>query len=119
MTGRSWAPRGAVSLVCLTTLLAPCMAEAADLPVKAQAAENVKVCAAYGPGFYYIPGTDTCLRVGGWARMDTYMNVAAIFSQGSAFGGPGYSPFAFPFRDAHDADSVSYTHLTLPTNREV
>ncbi|MFG1291944.1 porin [Xanthobacter versatilis] len=104
MTGRSWAPHGAISLVCLTALFAPRMAEAADLPVKAQATENVKVCAAYGPGFYYIPGTDTCLRVGGWARMDTYMNVAAIFSQGSAFGGPGYSPFAFPFRDAHDAD---------------
>ena len=27
--------------------------------------EYVKVCPAFGPGFYYIPGSDTCLKVGG------------------------------------------------------
>ena len=25
----------------------------------------MKVCPAFGPGFYYIPGSDTCLKVGG------------------------------------------------------
>src|SRR5215213_1049239 len=44
-------------------------AEAADLPVtKAAPVEYVRVCTAYGAGFFYIPGTDTCLRVGGRAR---------------------------------------------------
>src|SRR4051794_18666636 len=44
-------------------------AEAADLPVKKAApVEYVRVCTAYGAGFFYIPGTDTCLRVGGRAR---------------------------------------------------
>ncbi|QFR34989.1 porin [Ancylobacter sp. TS-1] len=47
-------------------------AAAADLPVKAKAAEYVKVCSAYGAGFYYIPGTETCLKVGGYVTADTY-----------------------------------------------
>jgi len=47
-------------------------AAAADLPVKAKAAEYVKICSAYGAGFYYIPGTDTCLKVGGYVTADTY-----------------------------------------------
>ena len=45
-------------------------AQAADLPVKAKAVEYVKVCSLYGAGFYYIPGTDTCLRIGGYARAE-------------------------------------------------
>jgi hypothetical protein len=40
-------------------------AQAADLPVKAKPVSYVKICPQYGPGFYYIPGTDVCLRVGG------------------------------------------------------
>jgi hypothetical protein len=30
--------------------------------------EYVRICTAYGAGFFYIPGTDTCLRVGGVAQ---------------------------------------------------
>jgi hypothetical protein len=41
-------------------------AQAADLPSrKAAPIEYVRICDAYGSGFFYIPGTDTCLRVGG------------------------------------------------------
>ena len=41
-------------------------AQAADLPTrKAAPVQYVKICDAYGAGFFYIPGTDTCLRVGG------------------------------------------------------
>lgn len=43
-------------------------AQAADLPVKAKPIEYVKVCSSYGPGFYYIPGTDTCIKLGGYTR---------------------------------------------------
>ena len=49
-------------------------AQAADLPVKAKAVEYVKVCSLYGPGFYYIPGTDTCLKLGGYLRVDVLAN---------------------------------------------
>src|SRR4029077_8769672 len=40
-------------------------AQAADLPVKAKPVEYVKICSLYGDGFYYVPGTDICIRVGG------------------------------------------------------
>ncbi len=46
-------------------------ANAADLPArKVAAVEYVRVCSTYGAGFFYIPGTETCLRVGGRARAD-------------------------------------------------
>src|SRR3712207_4034370 len=47
-------------------------AQAPDLPVKkaAPAVEYVRVCTAYGVGFFYIPGTDTCLRVSGRTRAE-------------------------------------------------
>jgi hypothetical protein len=51
-------------------------AQAADLPVKAKPVEYVKVCSLYGEGFFYIPGTDTCLKIGGFVRFDTYFNGA-------------------------------------------
>jgi len=43
-------------------LVAPGVALAADLPVKANAVEYVRICSLYGAGFYYIPGTDTCIK---------------------------------------------------------
>ena len=46
-------------------------AQAADLPVKAKAVEYVRICSLYGAGFYYIPGTDTCIKFGGYLRADT------------------------------------------------
>jgi hypothetical protein len=49
-------------------------AQAADLPVKAKAVEYVKVCSLYGAGFFYIPGTDTCIKLGGYMRIDTSFN---------------------------------------------
>src|SRR5690242_12748345 len=57
-------------------LLAVGGAQAADLPVKAKAVEYVKVCSLYGPGFFYIPGTDTCMKIGGALRVDTTFNGA-------------------------------------------
>ncbi|MBK3662922.1 porin [Bradyrhizobium diazoefficiens] len=45
-------------------------AQAADLPVKAKAVEYVKICSLYGAGFYYIPGTDTCIKLGGYLRAE-------------------------------------------------
>ena len=46
-------------------------AQAADLPSKKAApATYVKVCDTYGAGFFFIPGTDTCLKIGGRVRYD-------------------------------------------------
>src|ERR1044071_4644439 len=55
-------------------LLAMGGAEAADLPVKAKAVEYVRVCSLYGAGFFYIPGTDTCIKFGGYLRADVTFN---------------------------------------------
>jgi hypothetical protein len=49
-------------------------AQAADLPVKAKPVEYVKICSLYGAGFYYIPGTDTCLKFGGYLRTEIVVN---------------------------------------------
>jgi hypothetical protein len=49
--------------------------QAADLPVKkAAAVEYVRVCSTYGAGFFYIPGTESCLRIGGRVRADYLYN---------------------------------------------
>ena len=46
-------------------------ASAADLAgYPAKPSEYVRVCSTYGAGFFYIPGTDTCLRLSGRARAE-------------------------------------------------
>ncbi|MBR0833989.1 porin [Bradyrhizobium manausense] len=66
-------------------------AQAADLPVKAKAVEYVKICSLYGAGFYYIPGTDTCIKLSGYARADAVLGGANDYgfnnSQATANGG--------------------------------
>ncbi|WP_299471830.1 porin [uncultured Roseibium sp.] len=49
-------------------------AQAADLPVAPEPVDYVRVCDAYGSRFYYIPGTETCLRVGGRLRTQFVVN---------------------------------------------
>lgn len=34
--------------------------------------EYVRVCDTYGVGYFYIPGTETCLRIGGWLRYEIH-----------------------------------------------
>ncbi|WP_095090594.1 porin [Mesorhizobium sophorae] len=54
------------------TLIAVSGARAADAVVVAEPepAEYVKICDVYGAGYFYIPGTETCLRIGGYVRYD-------------------------------------------------
>jgi hypothetical protein len=53
-------------------LVAVSGARAADAIVVAEPepAEYVRICDVYGAGYYYIPGTETCLKVGGYLRYD-------------------------------------------------
>src|SRR3954469_22812906 len=64
-------------------------AQAADLPVKAKPVEYVKVCSLYGAGFYYIPGTDICMKVGGYIRWQETANPGSNISGGPFFGTGG------------------------------
>jgi hypothetical protein len=64
-------------------------AQAADLPLKAKAVEYVKVCSLYGAGFYYIPGTDTCIKLGGYTRIDTSFNASGAYDSPAWAGAAG------------------------------
>src|SRR5712672_1750781 len=61
-------------------LLAMSGAQAADLPLKARAVEYVRICSLYGAGFFYIPGTDTCIKLGGYLRVETAFNTTSVYS---------------------------------------
>jgi hypothetical protein len=52
-------------------------AQAAELPVKAKPVEYVKICSLYGAGFFYIPGTDTCIKIGGALRVQAEYNTGS------------------------------------------
>jgi hypothetical protein len=53
-------------------LVAVSGARAADMVVAAEPepVEYVRVCDVYGTGFFYMPGTETCLKVSGYVRVD-------------------------------------------------
>jgi hypothetical protein len=48
-------------------------AQAADLPVRKAApvaVDYVRVCSTYGSGFFVIPGTESCVKIGGRVRAE-------------------------------------------------
>jgi hypothetical protein len=52
-------------------LVAVSGARAADvIMVEPEPVEYVRVCDIYGSGFYYIPGTETCLQISGYVRYE-------------------------------------------------
>jgi hypothetical protein len=62
-------------------------AHAADAIVAAEPEplEYVRICDAYGKGYFYIPGTETCLRIGGKVRTegqwgDAYGNNGRLYT---------------------------------------
>jgi len=46
----------------------------------------VKICSLYGVGFYYIPGTDMCIKIGGWVRAEYAYGANGNFAWGWANG---------------------------------
>jgi len=83
-------------------------AQAADLPVAPEPVDYVRVCDAYGARFYYIPGTETCLRVGGRVRTQITINNMADEEDGwGARGDNGY-----------DWDTEGYLYLDARTATE-
>ncbi|WP_407158277.1 porin [Bradyrhizobium sp. STM 3557] len=61
-------------------------AQAADLPLKAKAIEYARVCSLYGAGFYYIPGTGTCIKLGGYLRAEIGIQTNSNYN--GAYSGP-------------------------------
>ncbi|MBI1621522.1 porin, partial [Aquamicrobium zhengzhouense] len=51
-------------------------AQAADAIIIAEPEpmEYVRICDTYGTGYFYIPGTETCLKIGGYLRYQMEYN---------------------------------------------
>jgi hypothetical protein len=70
-----------VLLATATSFVALVGAQAADqMPTKAKPVQYVRVCPLYGDGFYYIPGTETCIKIGGKIQEDVGWNVTGARS---------------------------------------
>ncbi len=50
----------------------PVFAADAIVAAEPEPVEYVRVCDAYGTGYFYIPGTETCLKVSGYIRFEVY-----------------------------------------------
>ena len=51
-----------------------------------QSVQYVKICSLYGVGFYYVPGTDMCIKIGGWVRAEYAYGDNGNFAWGWANG---------------------------------
>src|ERR1700674_4313954 len=71
-------------------------AQAADLPVKAKPVEYVRVCSLYGAGFWYVPGTDTCIKIGAFVRANLSYNASGAGSPLGTATGPTGTDTASP-----------------------
>jgi hypothetical protein len=71
-------------------LVAVSGARAADAVIapEPEPVEYVRVCDVYGTSFYYIPGTEICLKVGGYMRYD--IGVGDLFGDLGDFGDETY-----------------------------
>jgi Porin subfamily len=95
-------PRGMKSLVLgsVAGLMTLAGAQAADLPVKAKPVQYMKICSMYGAGFYYMPGTDTCIKLSGYVRADANFN-------GGNFGKPAWDQGNNEGTQSRDADKFT------------
>ena len=84
-----------ILLGCAAAFVVVGGAHAADLPVKAKPVEYVKICSAYGAGFFYVPGTDTCIKIGGWVRAE-YAFQTGTGDQPFHTGAPGRKTVSTP-----------------------
>ena len=89
-------------------------AQAADLPVKAKPIEYVKICSLYGAGFYYIPGTDTCIRIGGHIRAEVHFNSRGTNLQSWGIG----NGYATQTRDRDLFNTRSRVFLNMDTRTQ-
>jgi Porin subfamily len=103
-------------------LVAVSGARAADAVVaEPEAVEYVRVCDAYGAGYFYIPGTETCLKIGGYVRYDIGMgDLFAEQSAGTVENPSGKDTYFKRARLSLQLSTASETELgTLKTFAEV
>ena len=99
-------------------LMAVAGASAAELPVKAAPVEYVKICSLYGAGFYYLPGTDICVKIGGYVRGQYYVNNGTAPSSMIFFQGPGLNQQSRLNGDTNDFVLRTRTIVTMDTRAQ-
>ena len=76
-------------------VLAATSAQAADLPVAPapEPIDYVRICDAYGSGFFFIPGTETCLKIDGYVRFNVTVGEGESGTEyGRSYGRQSNSP---------------------------
>ncbi|MQT13246.1 porin [Segnochrobactrum spirostomi] len=99
-------------LLGMAGMVAATGAYAADLPAAPAAPEPVdyvRVCDAFGTGFFYIPGTETCMKISGYVQAEYDVGItngSAGSLTGSGWGGSSASG------NWSDRDSNTYRFRT-------
>ena len=107
------------SAAALTGIAFALGARAADLPQRQAAPiEYIRICDAYGASFFYIPGTETCLRVGGMALAElrsfdpSFSIVGPLFyGNGAPHLGAGFVPLPSQYSNARSRDATDFAAL--------
>ncbi|MFK0332769.1 porin [Rhizobium sp. NPDC090275] len=84
------------ALICWTAALAALSsAQAAEAIVVAEpeTVEYVRICDAHGSGYFYIPGTETCLKINGYIRFQANAGPNAVTANASTSGTSDWDVF--------------------------
>src|SRR5690606_39629114 len=112
------------SAAALVAVSGACAADAVVI-AQPEPMEYVRICDTYGVGFYYIPGTETCLKVSGYMRYDIGVGVVGITDaydkEDAAFGEEDFNDAYYKrARFALRVDSRAETELgTLRTYAQI
>jgi hypothetical protein len=87
-------------------------AYAADLPsTKSAPVQYVQICDAYGAGFWYIPGTDLCLKVGGIVNVRySYTSAANLLSLSQTYKQAANTLASAPVTPSAYAQNYQFSH---------
>jgi hypothetical protein len=83
-------------------------AQAADLPT-VEPVEYVRICDVFGSGFFYIPGTETCLKVGGYVRAESHYVTGDIDDPDN----PSFNNWTSRVRGQINLDARTQTNIGL------
>lgn len=91
--------------------------QAADMPMTPEPVDYVRVCDAFGSGYWYIPGTETCIKLGGRARFEVLLHDSAAVDTAGTYGGISASVYvsstnAWAYGSAYVYGSVSHHYAS-------
>src|SRR6478735_10289497 len=81
------------SAAALAAAASPVFAADAIVAAEPETVEYVRVCDAYGSGYFYIPGTETCLKINGYIRFQANAGPNAVTANASTSGTSDWDVF--------------------------